>query len=376
MLMALEWELPKNIFAHGWWTVDGEKMSKSLGNVVDPAKMAEKYSVDAFRYFIFREVSFGLDGDFSEEALARRINTDLANDIGNLLSRTLTMIDKYRDGEVPAPVDGKDRDSLGKKIKAWFDNTSADGLSVTYDNFLGQLQFHHALTQIWKIISEINEYIASSVPWKEKDEDILSNILYTLAESLRIIAVYLYPYMPDTANNIWKQLGIDKEISNFTIDVIGQWGKLQPGMKVQKGEPLFPRIDLKKKFKKEKTMEEKPKQKEQKEKSGDNLITINDFAKVQLKIGKIFEAVRVEGSDKLIKLQVDTGENRQIVAGIGKSYAPEELDGKSIVVVTNLKPAKLMGVESQGMLLAATDSSGELSILVPEKEVKQGAQIR
>jgi methionyl-tRNA synthetase len=182
--------------------------------------------------------------------------------------------------------------------------------------------------------------------------------------------------MPDTANNIWKQLGIDKEISNFTIDVIGQWGKLQPGMKVQKGEPLFPRIDLKKKFKKEKTMEEKPKQKEQKEKSGDNLITINDFAKVQLKIGKIFEAVRVEGSDKLIKLQVDTGENRQIVAGIGKSYAPEELDGKSIVVVTNLKPAKLMGVESQGMLLAATDSSGELSILVPEKEVKQGAQIR
>lgn len=384
MLMALGWDLPKNIFAHGWWTVDGEKMSKSVGNVVDPSKMAKEYGVDAFRYFLFREVPFGLDGDFSEEALARRINTDLANDIGNLLSRTLTMIDKYRDGEVPAPVDSKDRDGLEKKIKAWFDIESDTGLQTTYDNFLSRLQFHHALTHIWKIISEINEYIAASVPWKEKDEEILSNILYTLAEALRIIAVYLYPYMPDTANNIWKQLGINKSIDNFTLGVITEWGKLQPGMKVQKGDPLFPRIDLKKKFKKEKTVEEKTKNNAgasapsnaAKDETKDNLITINDFAKVELKVGKVLQAERVEGSNKLVKLQVDTGEKRQIVAGIAKSYSPEELTGKSVVVVTNLKPAKLMGVESNGMLLAATDSDGVLSILTPEKEVKQGALIR
>jgi methionyl-tRNA synthetase len=384
MLMALQWELPKNIFAHGWWTVDGEKMSKSVGNVVDPSKMAKEYGVDAFRYFLFREVPFGLDGDFSEEALARRINTDLANDIGNLLSRTLTMIDKYRDGEVPVPVVSKDRDDLEKKIKAWFDNESDTGLQTAYDNFLGRLQFHHALTHIWKIISEINEYIAASVPWKEKDEEILSNILYTLAEALRIIAVYLYPYMPDTANNIWKQLGINKSIDNFTLGVITEWGKLQPGMKVQKGDPLFPRIDLKKKFKKEKNVEEKNKNNAgaaapsnaAKDETKDNLITINDFAKVELKVGKVLQAERVEGSNKLVKLQVDTGEKRQIVAGIAKSYSPEELTGKSVVVVTNLKPAKLMGVESNGMLLAATDSDGVLSILTPEKEVKQGASIR
>jgi methionyl-tRNA synthetase len=343
MLMALQFPLPGNIFAHGWWTVEGKKMSKSLGNVVDPAEMAEKYGTDAFRYFLFREVPFGLDGDFSEEAFAKRINTDLANDIGNLLNRTLTMIEKYREGTVPGESAGKFRQELEGKVREWFDHDSDKALHKSIDACLGKLQFHQSLTALWEVIGALNEYIASTVPWKERDEEVLSNILYTLAESLRILAIYVYPFMPDTAETIWKQIGLDLDIASINIEDAGKWGGMKPGTKVKKGDPLFPRIDLKKTLQKESTKQSVGAHRDAPSPK-DNLISIHDFARIELKIGKVLEAERVDGSNKLIKLQVDTGEKRQIVAGIGKSYAPEDLDGKSIVVVTNLKPAKLMGV--------------------------------
>lgn len=378
MLMALGEPLPKKVYGHGWLLLEGGKMSKSKGNVVDPVILIRKYGLDAIRYFLLREVPFGSDGVFSNEALIQRINSDLANDLGNLVSRTVAMIDKYFGGAIPATLQEGEFDADLK--------SSLSQLPEKVEELMDNLQFSTALTEIWKSIARANKYIDETMPWvlakSEENMPRLAAVLYNLAESLRIISILIQPFMPETPEKIWQQLGLSKDDVK-SWDSAKEWGGYPIGAKVEKGEIIFPRIDIKKELEAleaETTdnakAETAPKKEEAKAESKEKeLISIEDFAKLDLRVAKVLEAEKVEGSDKLLKLKVELcGETRQVVSGIAKHYTPESLVGKLVILVANLKPAKLRGIESQGMILAATKGS-DLVVATLDGEIDSGSQV-
>ncbi|GMT42964.1 MAG: methionine--tRNA ligase [bacterium] len=366
MLKALELPIPKRIFAHGWWTIDGKKMSKSLGNVVNPSKIAEAVGLDQFRYFLMREVPFGLDGNFSINSLINRINVDLANNLGNLISRTLTMIKKYRGSVVPRKITGG---TNVENIK-----TAAMNACERYSSHMGNAALSKALDEMIMLCDELNRFIVKSRPWtlagKKGEEEKLDDILYGSAETLRVIGRMMVPFMPNSAQSLFKQLGLRAGYDGGTLE----WGCVEGGHEIAPEGALFPRID-EKKADEVKDSITRPRGREPEKKSLEQKISIDDFKKVKIVTATIISAQPVPKSKKLLKLQVDIGyEKRQVVAGIAERCSPEELMGRRVLVVTNLKPVKIMGVESNGMLLAASDK-GKLILAGTSEDAEPGLRI-
>ena len=377
MLMALDLPLPKHLAVHGWITFNGQKMSKSLGNVVDPFILGERYGADAIRYHILREMALGADSSFSNEIMINRINSDLANGLGNLVSRTVAMADKYFGGTLPADREAGDFDA---ELIA-----EAEKLRAKVDEFMDKTQINNALAEIFKVVSRANKYIDETAPWvlgkDESKKARLATVLYNLLETIRIVSTLLSNFMPTTMPKVWEQIGAAE--SDITYENAGKFGVLPADVTVHRGEIIFPRIDVDKEIEElNKIIGSNAKPEEKADDGFDpapiaDEITIDDFAKVDLRVALVKDCEKVKKSKKLLCLQLDDGfGGRQVVSGIAAWYKPEDLIGKKVVIVANLKPVKLCGVESNGMICAADTPDGAASVIFPDQDLPCGAKLR